>query len=264
VDWPYVPVQRPMSYCQKDIKTGLPFLSRRQQGRVGGVAKRDHLKLELAVDIAILTVRENRLHVLVVLRKNEPYKGQKALPGGFVRAGEDLSKTAVRELKEETSLDGEVLYLEQLAAYGAPDRDPRGRVVSVAYLALAPDLPIPEAGSDAQQAFWTPVDDVRGSLAFDHDQILDDAVERARSRLEFTTLATEFCAPVFTIGDLRSVYEVVWGVQLDPRNFNRKVANTEGFVRPTGTKRVPGTGRPAALYERGPAQRLDPPLMRGS
>jgi 8-oxo-dGTP diphosphatase len=228
------------------------------------MAKRDHLKLELAVDIAILTMRENRLQVLVIARKNPPYQGRKALPGGFLRAGEDLPHAAVRELKEETNLDGEALHLEQLSTYGAPDRDPRGRVVSVAYLALAPDLPIPKAGSDAQQAFWTPVDEVRGTLAFDHDQILDDATERARSLLEFTTLATAFCGPTFTIGDLRSVYEVVWGVQLDPRNFSRKVANTEGFVRPTGTKRVPATGRPAALYERGPAQRLNPPLMRGT
>ena len=228
------------------------------------MADREHLQLRLTVDIAILTVRENLLHVLVIERANEPYQGQAALPGGFIRANEDLREAAVRELAEETSLDGTALHLEQLAAYGAPDRDPRGRVVSVAYLAIAPDLPIPAAGSDARSARWTPVELVRGKLAFDHSQILDDAVEHARTRLEFTTLAAAFCGQTFTIGDLRNVYEVVWDMPLDPRNFSRKVAHTEGFVQPTGDKRVPETGRPAMLYRRGPAQSLSPPLLRAA
>jgi 8-oxo-dGTP diphosphatase len=226
------------------------------------MADRDHLRLRLAVDLAILTVRDNLLHVLVIERANEPYRGQAALPGGFLRADEDLREAAERELREETGLDGAALHLEQLAAYGAPDRDPRGRVVSVAYLAIAPDLPIPVAGSDARAAAWAPLDEVCGKLAFDHGQILDDAVERARNRLEFTTLAAAFCPPVFTIGDLRRVYEVVWNVPLDPRNFNRKVATTRGFVVPTGTRRAPETGRPAALYRRGTARALNPPLLR--
>lgn len=226
------------------------------------MADRDHLLLRLAVDLAILTVRENRLQVLVIERANEPYRGMAALPGGFLRADEDLREAAERELAEETGLDGRSLHLEQLATYGAPDRDPRGRVVSVAYLTIAPDLPIPVAGSDAQTAAWMPIDEVCGKLAFDHGRILDDAVERARNILEYTTLATAFCAPVFTISDLRHVYEVVWNTPLDPRNFNRKVATTEGFVVPTGTKRAPETGRPAALYRRGTARALNPPLLR--
>lgn len=222
----------------------------------------EHLTLFLTVDLAILTVREDLLQVLVVERAHSPYEGHEALPGGFLRAGEDLGQAAERELAEETSLDGIHLHLEQLAAYGTPGRDPRGRVVTVAYLAIAPDLPIPAAGSDARAARWAPVGKARGSLAFDHDQILDDAVERARSRLEYTTLATAFCPDTFTIGDLRKVYEVVWGMPLDPRNFSRKVAHTEGFVTPAGQRRVPGTGRPAALYRRGPAKLLNPPLLR--
>jgi ADP-ribose pyrophosphatase YjhB (NUDIX family) len=225
---------------------------------------RARLQLYLAVDLAILTVRANLLQVLVVERANEPYQGYAALPGGFLREGEDLREAAERELKEETGLDGAVLHLEQLATYGAPGRDPRGRVVSVAYLAIAPDLPIPTAGTDARSARWVPAHAIRDALAFDHAGILDDAVERARTRLEYTTLATAFCGPAFTIGDLRTIYEVVWGTPLDPRNFSRKVTHTEGFVEPTGDKRVPGTGRPAALYRRGPATALSPPLLRST
>ena len=228
------------------------------------VTDRKHELLRLAVDLAILTVRDGRLQVLVIERGNEPFAGRAALPGGFLRTGEDLLAAAERELHEETGLDGKALHLEQLATYGAPDRDPRGRVVSVAYLAIAPNLSIPEAGSDARQARWAPVDEVTGKLAFDHDGILGKAVETARTRLEFTTLATVFCGQTFTIGDLRHVYEVVWDTPLDPRNFSRKVAHTEGFVDPTGTRRIPETGRPAALYQRGPARALNPPILRGA
>jgi 8-oxo-dGTP diphosphatase len=225
---------------------------------------RDHQLLRLAVDLAVLTVRQNRLEALVITRANEPFRGRPALPGGFVRAGEDLYQAAVRELGEETGLDGRKLHLEQLAAYGGPDRDPRGRVVSVAHLAMMPDLPIPTAGSDASGAMWAPVDDIRGQLAFDHDTILDDAVERIRTLLEYTTLATAFCPASFTVGDLRGVYEVVWGRPIDPRNFSRKVMHTEGFVEPTGEQRVPEVGRPAGLFRRGPAQTLNPPILRPS
>jgi 8-oxo-dGTP diphosphatase len=223
---------------------------------------RDHLVLRMTVDLAVLTVRENLLHVLVIERDNQPFAGHSALPGGFLRGGEDLPDAAERELAEETGLQGGPLHLEQLRVYGAPDRDPRGRIVSVGYLAIAPDLPVPTAGSDARSARWAPVDTVRGKLAFDHATILDDAVERARTQLEFTTLAAAFCGPTFTIGDLRHIYEVVWDEPVDPRNFSRKVTQTRGFVEPTGGKRVPDTGRPAALYRRGPALTLNPPLMR--
>jgi 8-oxo-dGTP diphosphatase len=223
---------------------------------------RGHALLRIAVDLAILTVREGSLQALVIARGNKPFVGQPALPGGFVRAEEDIPDAAVRELGEETGLDGNNLHLEQFAVYGDPHRDPRGRVVSVAYLAIMPDLPLPTAGSDASNAAWTPVDKILGGLAFDHDRILDEAVERARRRLELTTLATRFCAPEFTIGDLRAVYEIVWGEELDPRNFSRKVVSTEGFVEPTGTRRIPATGRPAALYRAGAATTLNPPIMR--
>ncbi|XVU22768.1 NUDIX hydrolase [Actinoplanes sp. CA-054009] len=223
---------------------------------------REHTYLRLAVDLAILTVRQDALQVLAITRANEPFRGRPALPGGFLRGDEDIPEAAARELAEETGLDGGRLHLEQLKAYGEPGRDPRGRVVSVAFLAIMPDLPLPTAGSDASSAFWTPVDEVQGTLSFDHDAILADAVERARARLEFTTLATTFCGPTFTIGDLRHVYEVVWGQKLDPRNFSRKIINTPGFVEPTDERRIPEVGRPAALYRAGAETTLNPPIMR--
>ena len=134
----------------------------------------------VTVDLVVLTIRDNRLCALLIERGLPPYKGQWALPGGFVLPDEDLMAAAVRELREETGITG---HLEQIATYGTPDRDPRGRVVTVAYLALIPDQPMPTAASDASNADWRPVDSL-GGLAFDHDRILADGVERARAKLE--------------------------------------------------------------------------------
>jgi len=206
----------------------------------------DFEPLGLATDLVILTVRDGRLQVLLIRRGIPPYEGRWALPGGFVRPAEDLETTARRELAEETGLSAERIHLEQVATYGAPDRDPRGRVVSVAYLALVPDLPAPVAGSDAASASWVDATDVlddAGRLAFDHHRILADGVERARAKLEYSPLATAFCPPEFTISELRGVYEAVWGTPLDPRNFHRKVTKTADFVVPTGGTTTRDGGR---------------------
>ncbi|GAA4889012.1 NUDIX hydrolase [Streptomonospora salina] len=221
----------------------------------------------VTVDLVILTVRAEALHVLLIERGKPPYLGLPALPGGYVRPHEDLDAAAIRELREETGLDGHTLHLEQLHGYGAPDRDPRGRTVTTAYLALGPDMPAPVAGTDAGAARWTPVNDALAAgfgLAFDHGGILTDGVERARTKLEYTTVATSFCTEPFTLSELRSVYEVVWGLPLDPSNFRRKVTRTAGFVEPTGERRATDPGRPAALYRRGDARELVPPLLRSS
>jgi 8-oxo-dGTP diphosphatase len=222
-----------------------------------------HPPFAVTVDLVVLTLTGDELCALVVRRGVSPYLGEWALPGGFVRADEDLSDAARRELAEETGLAPGTVHIEQLAGYGAPDRDPRMRVVTVAYLALAPDLPTPRAGTDAAEARWAPVRSLgREHLAFDHNRILADGVERARAKLEYSPLATAFCPPEFTVAELRRVYELVWDTRLDPRNFHRKVTGAEGLLEPTGRTTTRDGGRPAQLYRRGKAELLYPPMLR--
>ncbi|MFD6231267.1 NUDIX domain-containing protein [Streptomyces sp. NPDC060232] len=222
----------------------------------------------VTVDLAVFTVRGGELHVLLIRRGQEPYAGAWALPGGFVLPRESAETAARRELAEETGLPQQVvadLHLEQLRTYSEPDRDPRMRVVSVAFTALVPDLPEPaaEGGGDAAQARWLPLDEAP-DLAFDHAVILADATVRIRSKLEYTCLATAFCPPEFTLGELLAVYETVWDTVLDRPNFRRKVLTTPGFVEavPGAARLTGGRGKPAALYRAGPATALHPPLLR--
>ena len=223
-----------------------------------------HPAFAVTVDLVVLTIRADTLQALVVQRGEQPFKGQWALPGGFVHEDEDLAAAASRELQEETALSREEVHLEQLATFGAPQRDPRMRVVTVAYLALAADLPKPRAGTDAADAQWQPAADLLEGdrLAFDHTEILSAGVERARSKLEYTPLATAFCPTEFTVSELRSVYEAVWGGPLDPRNFHRKVTKSEDFLVPTEHTTTRDGGRPARLYRCGPVNQLHPPLLR--
>jgi 8-oxo-dGTP diphosphatase len=231
-----------------------------------GYDPRAYPPVAVTVDLVVLTIREDQLVVLTVRRGEPPFAGRLALPGGFVRPGEGLAQAAARELGEETGLAAEAVHLEQLASYGDPARDPRMRVVTVAYLALAPGLPAPRPGTDAAEAAWVPAADILAGppsrLAFDHHQILADGVERARSKLEYTPLAAAFCPAPFTVAQLRRVYEVVWGTTLDPRNFHRKATTTPGFLSPAGSATAGDRGRPAQLYRRGPAPLLYPPLLR--
>ncbi|MFD8704989.1 NUDIX domain-containing protein [Kitasatospora sp. NPDC059648] len=271
---------------------------------------RAYAPIAVTVDVVALTLRAGRLHVLLVERGAPPFQGCWALPGGFLRAGEEgLDEAAARELAEETGLQGAAeaeaalcrLHLEQLGTYGAPERDPRMHVVSVAYLAFAPDLPDPRAGTDAAAAAWHPVADLdlaprstdrtratgvpadthgggvgghtgpRPSaprpipLAFDHARIVADGLDRVRAKLEYSPLATAFLPHDFTIPDLRAVYEAVWDEKLHPGNFHRKVLSVPGFVESTGstTERGGARGGPRArTYHAGDARLLHPALLR--
>ena len=213
----------------------------------------DYPPVAVTVDVAVFTIRDDALQVLLIERGGEPFRGALALPGGFVRPNEDLDQAAARELAEETGLHTGAWHLEQLASYGAPDRDPRMRVVTVAYWAICADLPALRAGGDAVAATLTPVEQLeRGGVrvAFDHDRLVRDAVERTRSKLEYTALAAKFCPPTFTIGQLRRVYEAVWNTRLDPGNFQRNVQESGAFKKRVAAASGPQSrrGRPAALW----------------
>jgi 8-oxo-dGTP diphosphatase len=217
----------------------------------------------VAVDLVIFTVIDGSFSVLLIERGEGPYKGEWALPGGFVRQNESLDDAAMRELDEETTLNAKHVHIEQLRSYGDRARDPRGRVFSVAYVAFAPNLPSPLAGGDAARAEWLPVNTAaKLTLAFDHSVILEDGAERARAKLEYTALATAFCKSTFTIPELRAVYEAVWDTKLDPANFYRKVTKAKHFVEATEHARHGPEGRPAQLYRKGRAQLLSPPMTR--
>jgi 8-oxo-dGTP diphosphatase len=219
----------------------------------------------VAVDVALLTIRADRLQLLLVEPDPPELQGRWALPGRRVRDDESLDDTAHRALQELAGITAPDAHLEQLRTYGDPSRDPRGRVVSVAYLALTPTTDDPPAGRRARFHDVGELDAADGPrFAYDHDRIVPDALERARSKLEYTPLATAFVAEPFTLGELRRVYEAVWGVALDPANFRRKVIGAEAFVAPTeGLARPgPGGGRPARRFRRGSATRLHPAMLR--
>ncbi|MFA9444890.1 NUDIX domain-containing protein [Egicoccus sp. AB-alg6-2] len=224
----------------------------------------------VAVDVAMLTVHDGELQLLLVQPDAGPFTTQWALPGRRVRDDESLDDTANRALRELAGLAAPDAHLEQLRTYGDPTRDPRGRVVSVAYLALTPTFETVVADgplATGRAAFFDVgrlTDDDGPQLAYDHDRIVPDAIERARSKLEYTSLATAFVAEPFTLGELRRVYEAVWGVELDAANFRRKVVSTRDFVvEVEGTSAPgPGGGRPAKRYRRGRASRLHPAMLR--
>ena len=213
---------------------------------------------DMAVDIALFTIRDGAVHVAL-----QRVEGRWVLPGGSVREHEDFDEAATRELVEATGLPpDDNWYLEQLGVHGAPGRDPRKRVVTVAYLAVCVEIPLLRAGPNADLAQLTPDQaEELGLLRFDHAQIVRDALTRIRSNLEHTTLATKFLPPIFTIGDVREVYEALWRTRLDRANFQRNFRrNRTCFVQrdgpPPERKRRPG--RPPEQW-----WSLNLPLRRG-
>ena len=199
--------------------------------------------MQVTADIVLFTIHERRLHVLLIRRAAPPFEGRYALPGGFVLEDESVEQAAVRELREETGV--EKVYLEQLYTFGEPGRDPRGRVVTVAYFALVPEAAPVRGGSGAAAAGWFPVDKLP-PLAFDHARITKFALERLRGKLDWSNVGFGLLPQKFTLPELQAVHEAILGEALDKRNFRRKIQQ-HGIVKPL--KEWRDTGRkPAQLY----------------
>ncbi len=199
----------------------------------------------VSTDVVVFTIRDERLQVLLVRRPREPYAGFWALPGGLVHDREDLDDCAARVLRQKASVAG--VYLEQLYTFGRPDRDPRGRVVTVTYYALAPVARLGGAlMTDTDARCWLPVDDLP-ALAFDHAEIVALAHQRLAAKLEYSTIALQFMGERFTLSELQCVYEVILGESLDKRNFRRRLRGLR-CIEETGEWFRGGSHRPARLY----------------
>lgn len=199
----------------------------------------------VSVDVVTFTLREQDLQVLLIRRKHPPFADYWAIPGGFVRMDESLELAALRELEEETGVQD--VYIEQLYTFGQPDRDPRTRVIAVAYFALVPETALSplRAGDDAADARWWSMYALP-QLAFDHAEILDYALTRLRYKLEYSAVGFELLPEQFTLSELQSAYEIILGEKLDRGNFRKKLRKAD-VVEPTYEYRNTG-GRPARLY----------------
>lgn len=199
----------------------------------------------LSTDVVVFTIQDDRLLVLLVRRRADPHSGAWALPGGLVPADEGLDECASRMLREKAGVRG--VYLEQLYSFGTPERDPRGRVVSVAYYALVPPdrVELDALAADAERE-WMPVDSLP-ELAFDHAAIVAMAHQRLAAKLAYSTIALQFMPEKFTLSELQSVYEIILGESLDKRNFRKRV---QAFrcMEETGECFRAGKHRPAKLY----------------
>lgn len=205
----------------------------------------DHPHPAVTVDIVVFTIRNNQLKLLLIRRAYSPYKGKWALPGGFVNVNESLDRAAERELQEETGVTD--VFLEQLYTFGEPKRDPRERVITVAYYALIPSEKIQlMAATDAEAVGWFGMDEMP-KLAFDHSKIVQLAHERLVAKLDYSTLAFKFLPESFTLHELQNIYEIINQETIDKRNF-RKWFLGLGQIEETGKKSKGGAHRPAKLY----------------
>ncbi|MCW8974741.1 MAG: NUDIX hydrolase [Sedimenticola sp.] len=200
----------------------------------------------VTTDVAVFTLRQQQLQLLLVRRGEDPYRGMWALPGGFLEIDEDLESCAKRELKEETGVSD--LYIEQLFTFGRPDRDPRERIISVTYFALVPSNKLEiRAGSDAADAAWHSLNTLP-ELAFDHAEIIQQAQERLAAKTLYSTIAFQLLPPTFTLSELQSVYEILRNETLDKRNFRKWILSLN-LLTETGEKRMSGNHRPAKIYQ---------------
>src|SRR5437868_6318190 len=195
---------------------GVMATKTREPGQPAGYDPSQFPAFAVTVDVVVLTMSEGLLHVLLVCRGEAPFEGMWAIPGGFKRPAESLDEAAKRELREETGVDAASLLI-QFGAYGDPGRDPRMNVVTVAYLVVLRDVTGVAAGTDAAEASLIPASEALNGkieLAFDHARIVRDAVERVRVDLDLRGIATAFVGTTFTMTELRTVYEAVWGIDL--------------------------------------------------
>ena len=199
----------------------------------------------VTVDIAIFSVRNDELKILLIKRALAPHRGEWALPGGFVDLKEGLEEAARRELEEETGVTG--VYLEQLYTFGEPDRDPRERVITVAHFALIPSDRLKlKAASDAEGVSWFGMDELP-PLAFDHEEILRMALTRLAAKLDYSTIAFQLMPDSFTLTELQHVYEIIARAPFDKRNFRKRILALD-VIEPTGEEKREGPHRPAKLY----------------
>ncbi len=203
-----------------------------------------HEKPSVTVDIVIFTIKEKKLKVLLVKRNIEPFKERWAIPGGFVRIEESLEEAAKRELQEETGVRD--VYLEQLYTFGDPKRDPRGRVITVSYMALINSDKIKlEAKTDVSDVQWFSIDKLP-SVAFDHKKILDYALQRLKWKFEYTTVAFSLLPREFSISEVQGIYEIVFNKEFDKRNFAKKLLSLRILQEERIRKDV--SHRPPMLY----------------
>lgn len=199
----------------------------------------------VTTDVAVFTLQNQQLQLLLIRRAQPPHAGCWALPGGFLDIEEDLEACAKRELREETGISN--LYIEQLYTFGNPNRDPRERVISITYYALVPsDHTTLRAGSDAADAAWFAIDDLP-DLAFDHAEIIDLARERLAAKTLYSTIIFQLMPATFTLSELQSVYEILRCERLDKRNFRKWILGLDRLEE-TGAKRRNGNHRPAKIY----------------
>ncbi len=210
------------------------------------IARNGHVaKHAIAVDVVLFTIQDGLLKVLLVKRQHAPYRGAWALPGGLVGSDESIDSAALRELQEETNIGS--IYLEQLYTFGELDRDPRGRVITVAYYALVNWQQFQlKARQRVSEASWFAVKRLP-PLAFDHRRIIDYALERLRYKINYTTVGFQLLSRQFTLTELQRSYEVILTQRLDKRNFRRKMLQL-GILKGTREFRANGRQRPARLY----------------
>jgi 8-oxo-dGTP diphosphatase len=204
----------------------------------------------VTVDVLMMSLRQRDLQILLIKRRSWPYEDMWAIPGGFINMDESLETAAKRELQEETGVQD--VYLEQLYTFGDPGRDPRTRVITVVYFALLDSERLQvRAASDVTEVGWFSVYDLP-LLAFDHEKIIQYALNRLRGKLEYTTIAFNLLPEQFTLRELQRVYEIILHKKVDKRNFRKKILAT-GILEDTGAKKMEGTHRPARLYRFNPA-----------